>query len=63
MDMLKFGATTSQVVPAVWMARCFPNGTMTLTGWTQPKLREFLVFAKTKGCERARIRERERHHA
>jgi hypothetical protein len=50
-DMLKFGATAAQVVPAVWMARCFPNGTMTLTGWTQPKLREFLAFAGTKGCE------------
>eukprot|EP01043_Picozoa_sp_COSAG02_P055487 COSAG02_NODE_6437_length_3569_cov_1.906916_4_plen_416_part_00 len=52
-DMLEFGATVSQVVPAVWMARCFPNGTMTLTGWTQPKLREFLAFAGMKGCERA----------
>eukprot|EP01048_Picozoa_sp_COSAG05_P011671 COSAG05_NODE_1116_length_5825_cov_11.050304_5_plen_53_part_00 len=41
---------TLQIVPAVWMARCFPNGTMTLTGWTQLKLRAFLAFAGAKGC-------------
>ena len=38
----------------VWMARCFPNGTMTLTGWTQPKLRAFLAFAGAKGYVCAR---------
>ena len=52
-DMLQHGVTIDQVVPAVWMARCFPNGTMTLTGWTQPKLRAFLAFAGAKGCARA----------
>ena len=45
----------SQVVPAVWMARCFPNGTMTVTGWTQDKLREFLDFAAEKGVTQVAI--------
>ena len=37
------------------MARCFPNGTMTLTGWTQDKLREFLDFAAGKGVTQLAI--------
>ena len=48
-DMLAHGAEPAQVVPGVWMARCYPNGTMTLTGWTQSLLRSFLQFATSKG--------------
>ena len=48
-DMLAHGARPDQIVPAVWLSRCYSNGSMTLTGWTQAKLRRFLDFAHTKG--------------
>jgi hypothetical protein len=48
-DMLERGnATPAQIVPAVWMDRCFTNGSMTQTGWTDTILREFLDFATEK---------------
>ena len=43
-DMLAKGARPDQIVPALWIGECVPNGTMTHSGWTQPKVRDFLDF-------------------
>ena len=49
-DMLHRGnATPAQIVPAIWMDRCYSNGSMTHTGWTDTVLHEFLGFAAEKG--------------
>lgn len=44
-DMLAKGARPEQIVPALWINECLPNGTQTRSGWTQAKVRDFLDFA------------------
>lgn len=41
-----------QLSPAIWLGDCFPNGTGTKQGWTQPKLSSFLGFLDTQGITR-----------
>ena len=41
-----------QLSPALWLGDCFPNGTGTKQGWTQPKLSSFLSFLDTQGITR-----------
>jgi hypothetical protein len=48
-DMLAKGAKPSQIVPGVWMDPCHPSGTLTMSGWSQPVLRQFLEFAGGAG--------------
>ena len=40
-----------QISPALWIGDCFPNGT-TKQGWTQDKLRSFLLFLDSQNIQR-----------
>eukprot|EP01043_Picozoa_sp_COSAG02_P057745 COSAG02_NODE_7064_length_3201_cov_43.745003_3_plen_389_part_00 len=48
-DMLAKGAKPSQIVPGLWMDPCHHSGTLTMSGWTKPVLRQFLEFAGGAG--------------
>ena len=51
-DMIKQGANPSyQLQPAIWIDDCLPTGNVTISGWTEDALTDFLRVLDTTGVQ------------